>query len=94
MAQSNSSYTTWDRLYDAIYAVEALTQIFSTFEAKDSRDVDCFVSVFSYVGTSLTEARDAYLDELAANCHKPMAVPAEVLGDAYVPGPSLEASNG
>lgn len=92
MAQSNSSYTPWDRLYDAIYAVEALTQIFSTFEGKSLRDVDCFVSVFGYIGSSLTEARDAYLDDLAANCHAPMAVPAAVLGAAYVPG--AEVANG
>lgn len=93
MAHSNSSYTPWDRLYDAISAADSLAQIFSTFETKSHHDVECFVSVFGYVGSSLVDARDRYLEHLSIAGHKPMAVPVDALGADYVSGPVLEASN-
>lgn len=68
MATSNSSYTPWDRLYDAITAVHALSEIFCISSPTSGPDVDAFVSVFGYMGTALREDRDNYLESLAANC--------------------------
>lgn len=100
MAQSNSSYTPWDRLYDGIDALESLSQIISTFSTVSPFYGDCVVSLLSYMGDSLRQDRDAYLDHLSANCQEPDSTPLHVLGPMYGDAPvasseqAAEVANG
>lgn len=65
MAQSNSSAQAWDRLNDAVYAVEALGQIISQTNPPSREWWEHIASVFCHLATSLGQARNAYEDVLA-----------------------------
>ncbi len=68
MAQSDSSSRAWERLNDAVYAVEALGQIISQTNAPSYEWWEHVSSVFCHLASSLGEARNGYEDVLAANC--------------------------
>ena len=71
MAQSNSIAHAWNRLNEAVYAVEALGQIISRTSPDGPSYWDSVSSVFCHLAVSLADARNAYEDELAANCQPP-----------------------
>lgn len=60
MAHADSSSQAWERLNDAVYAVQALGQIISTTPGQSYRWYEEVASVFSYLADSLGRDRDAY----------------------------------
>lgn len=60
MAHADSISQAWERLNDAVYAIQALGQIISTTSHYSAWNGEDASSVFCYLADSLGRDRDAY----------------------------------